>query len=218
MACASASPPPKQEASSAQARPVVASSADDPDRDHDGIPNECDVCPDAPENFNGLCDEDGCPDVPIDAFAHGTIEIAAVVLFDKQSSKISDIARPLLEQAAHALVTNADAIERVAVIGHASRDESNGDAISTSRAQAIVDAIVAMGVASGRVEAHGVGARKPFDEKDDALNRRVQFVILRAMGREQYRLNGDAVEPVATAGEDSKSQACRPPPSTCPRK
>ncbi len=32
------------------------------DRDHDGIPDSVDKCPDEPETFNGTADEDGCPD------------------------------------------------------------------------------------------------------------------------------------------------------------
>jgi hypothetical protein len=32
------------------------------DRDNDGIPDEVDKCPDDPESFNGVDDEDGCPD------------------------------------------------------------------------------------------------------------------------------------------------------------
>lgn len=39
----------------------------DPDRDGDGIPDSKDLCPDTPENMNGIEDVDGCPeftDVP----------------------------------------------------------------------------------------------------------------------------------------------------------
>ena len=32
------------------------------DRDHDGIPDELDKCPDQPEDFDGFQDDDGCPD------------------------------------------------------------------------------------------------------------------------------------------------------------
>jgi hypothetical protein len=32
------------------------------DRDHDGIPDRCDCCPDKPEVYQGMDDEDGCPD------------------------------------------------------------------------------------------------------------------------------------------------------------
>jgi hypothetical protein len=32
------------------------------DRDHDGIPDDLDKCPNEPETYNGIDDEDGCPD------------------------------------------------------------------------------------------------------------------------------------------------------------
>ncbi|HET9626579.1 MAG TPA: OmpA family protein [Kofleriaceae bacterium] len=38
----------------------------DPDRDHDGIPDIDDRCPDVPETRNGIEDDDGCPDGAID--------------------------------------------------------------------------------------------------------------------------------------------------------
>lgn len=34
------------------------------DRDGDGIPDDQDACPDAPENYNGIQDADGCPELP----------------------------------------------------------------------------------------------------------------------------------------------------------
>jgi len=34
----------------------------DPDRDGDGIPDSKDLCPDTPENMNGIEDADGCPE------------------------------------------------------------------------------------------------------------------------------------------------------------
>ncbi|MCB9548025.1 MAG: hypothetical protein H6706_19585 [Myxococcales bacterium] len=37
-----------------------------PDPDHDGIVGAQDQCPDAPEDFDGFQDEDGCPDVDHD--------------------------------------------------------------------------------------------------------------------------------------------------------
>ncbi len=37
-----------------------------PDRDHDGIPNKVDKCPDQPEDLDGFEDQDGCPDLDDD--------------------------------------------------------------------------------------------------------------------------------------------------------
>ena len=33
-----------------------------PDKDGDGIPDHLDKCPEAPEDFDGNQDEDGCPE------------------------------------------------------------------------------------------------------------------------------------------------------------
>lgn len=41
--------------------------AQGPDRDHDGLPDRRDGCPDAPEDLDGYRDTDGCPDVDDDA-------------------------------------------------------------------------------------------------------------------------------------------------------
>ncbi len=45
---------------------VVKPPPEDPDRDHDGIPNETDKCPDDPEDKDGFQDADGCPDLDND--------------------------------------------------------------------------------------------------------------------------------------------------------
>ena len=41
---------------------AVAAPCAEPDRDHDGIPDAQDRCPDQPETVNGVDDDDGCPD------------------------------------------------------------------------------------------------------------------------------------------------------------
>ena len=38
-----------------------------PDRDHDGVPDAIDKCPDQPEDKDGFQDEDGCPDLDNDS-------------------------------------------------------------------------------------------------------------------------------------------------------
>ena len=42
--------------------PAPAAGCPEPDRDHDGIPDALDRCPDEPETVNGVADDDGCPD------------------------------------------------------------------------------------------------------------------------------------------------------------
>jgi hypothetical protein len=59
-----AAAPPSTAAQAAPAQPADAAAAacPEPDRDHDGIPDAQDRCPDEPETVNGVDDEDGCPD------------------------------------------------------------------------------------------------------------------------------------------------------------
>ena len=42
--------------------PEIDAACVEPDRDHDGIPDAQDKCPDEPETINGVDDDDGCPD------------------------------------------------------------------------------------------------------------------------------------------------------------
>lgn len=51
--CKSTCPPPK---------PPPVPPVDNTDTDGDGIPDRLDACPDAPEDFNGFSDKDGCPE------------------------------------------------------------------------------------------------------------------------------------------------------------
>jgi len=39
---------------------TVARASPSPDRDGDGLPDWCDVCPDEPEDQDGFADSDGC--------------------------------------------------------------------------------------------------------------------------------------------------------------
>ena len=55
-------PGPAPEISVPAAAPVAPAPPENPDRDGDTFDNDADKCPDAAEVFNGIDDEDGCPD------------------------------------------------------------------------------------------------------------------------------------------------------------
>jgi len=57
--------PPQAPAPVAIAAPATAPSSDG-DRDHDGIPDALDLCPDSAEDLDGVDDTDGCPEVDAD--------------------------------------------------------------------------------------------------------------------------------------------------------
>lgn len=49
----------------------------DLDLDDDGLPNEADTCPTAPETVNGVFDADGCPDTPVDLYQTVRVDVEA---------------------------------------------------------------------------------------------------------------------------------------------
>ncbi|MEM9063278.1 MAG: OmpA family protein [Pseudomonadota bacterium] len=86
-----------------------------------------------------------------------------------------------LARVAALLVTRAEL--SVAVVGHS--DNQGGldanIALSRSRAQAVVDALIALGVEAERLEARGIGYLSPLTSNDTpegrAMNRRVELVV-----------------------------------------
>ncbi|MFK7931804.1 MAG: hypothetical protein AB8H79_26745, partial [Myxococcota bacterium] len=52
------------------------------DRDGDGIPDDRDLCPDQPEDFNGVADGDGCPD--------GDLTLTRVKVLDDAGNQIAE--------------------------------------------------------------------------------------------------------------------------------
>ncbi len=62
------------------------------DRDHDGIPDDVDKCPDQPETVNGFADNDGCPDSVNDLFqlARGSVD----QFWREETPKLGVIYRP----------------------------------------------------------------------------------------------------------------------------
>ena len=103
------------------------------DRDHDGIPDDVDKCPDQPEDKDGFQDEDGCPDpdndhdgIPDvadkcpnepetkngyqdeDGCPDQVIQELAGIGFELGSAKIDAVSAPILERAVQILHDHAD--------------------------------------------------------------------------------------------------------------
>ena len=101
--------------------------------------------------------------------------------FETGSAALSDSSAPMLDLLARMLMENRDL--DVAVVGHS--DNVGGLApnlrLSTARAQSVVDALVARGVAAERLEAEGIGYLAPLASnatpEGRALNRRVELVL-----------------------------------------
>lgn len=175
------------------------------DSDGDGIPDSADECPTAPETLNGFEDDDGCPDRGHIVIESSEIMILRQVQFQDGGAAVLPESMPLLEELAQIMKGHPD-IELVEVQGHTDDRGARAanQALSEARAQAVVDALVKLGVPRRRLLARGYGPAKPIDQNDTpearARNRRVDFKILVVAGR------------ATGAGDVPRSFPLRPPP------
>jgi outer membrane protein OmpA-like peptidoglycan-associated protein len=169
----------------------------DEDNDGDGIneyPVKSDQCPDKPEVYNGLDDMDGCPDElpeappPPKEFKNIVVEDDRIVFkrqinFATNSAKIvGQLSEEILDEAAEALRTRTEV--RVQIEGHT--DERGPDKknkkLSQARAESVVNAMVARGLARSRLVPVGFGEERPLDpghtKEAWEKNRRVEFNFL----------------------------------------
>ncbi len=151
------------------------------DRDGDGIFDKDDACPDKPGKPNADPKKHGCPLVRLTATE---IKIIEQVQFEIDKAIIRPESDPLLDNVADILKKHPE-LEQVEVQGHTS---STGTpewnmGLSRRRAKAVMAALVKRGIAPARLVSKGYGLEKPIATNDThegrALNRRVQFVILK---------------------------------------
>jgi len=112
----------------------------------------------------------------------GVVVTLGDVLFASGQAQLVEGARSSLEEVVDLLQTEPD--KKIRVEGHT---DSRGDAeanlkLSEQRAQAVVDALISMGVDKERITAMGMGEDFPIDsnetEEGRARNRRVDVILL----------------------------------------
>lgn len=154
--------------------PVVAPPSDG---DGDGVADATDRCPDVA----GVPEYAGCPPYPNLVVQPDKLQVKDKIAFAWDSASLGDTSRPMLDDVARALKDNPNF--RVQVEGHASSDggEAHNQALSEARASAVVDYLVARGVASERLVAKGFSSSVPAEANRTAAgratNRRVEFVV-----------------------------------------
>jgi outer membrane protein OmpA-like peptidoglycan-associated protein len=150
----------------------------DTDRDH--IPDAQDKCPNEPETYNGIEDEDGCPDRGRVIVTSSKIEILDKVYFERDGSNIKPVGFPILDAVAATLTGNPQ-ITLIELQGHACASEPRALEVAQKRAANVQLYLVAHGVERHRLEVRGYGATRPIssaaNEEGCARNRRVEFVI-----------------------------------------
>jgi len=169
-------------ASSPPRAPTPRAPSAPPDRDGDGIPDDVDQCPDEQESFNGTDDEDGCPDKGGPRPPEPGVRILRVVEFTHGSSSLSPEGRETLTKLVAGLQANPELV-LVEAEGLAGPKEPSPIDLSRRRAQVVVEALVAQGVARGRLRAMGYGAHCPEltvrDSSVAASHRIVKFAVVK---------------------------------------
>lgn len=165
----------------------------DPDNDQDGVLDADDRCP----VDSGSAEHQGClPPEPTPepapapppptraAITEDRIEITESFQFALNSAELDAASQPLVNDIAGLLVGHPE-IELVAVEGHSDNTGSakHNRELSQRRAETVVRALVAGGVAKERLRAEGFGPDRPLvpntDSANRAKNRRVELRIER---------------------------------------
>ncbi len=152
-----------------------------PDTDGDGIPDIDDKCPLEP----GPAQNDGCPlgEKPIVEVETERLSLRDMINFDTGQATIRPESKRILDDIAAVLKAHGE-IRRIRIEGHT--DNVGGQAynqdLSTRRARAVVEALVARGVGRPRLTAVGYGFSRPIASNATAFgrtkNRRVEFTIV----------------------------------------
>jgi OmpA-OmpF porin, OOP family len=152
------------------------------DRDNDGIADADDRCPDDPENYNGVEDDDGCPDRDVVIEENAQIVTLEPIEFEFDKAIIRPSSHYIVD-AVVKFMQDHPAIRLVEVQGHT--DEQGSDAynldLSKRRAAAVVRYLTEHGVDADRLRSEGFGERRLLDRSGTpaahAKNRRVEFHI-----------------------------------------
>ncbi|MCL4223982.1 MAG: choice-of-anchor D domain-containing protein [Myxococcales bacterium] len=156
---------------------------DDPDNDGDGIPDVLDQCALEPETINGVDDEDGCPDKGDAAvmLMQDRIEVLEPVQFVGVTARLRPTASKVLAQVGATLRAERG-IKRIRVTVHSHPRGPGDEALTQKRADEIRRWLVQWGVEPERIDAKGIGSKRPLVAKGkrgaEEINDRVEFIIL----------------------------------------
>jgi len=165
----------------------------DLDADQDGIPDRLDRCPQEKENFNGVEDDDGCPDLgpELAVLTEKSIDIRRQIFFETRKATIKGASFQVLVAVAKIIELHPE-IAKLRIEGHT--DSQGGRAynlrLSQARAEAVRKHLVeVLGVDATRLTSQGFGPDQPIaDNRTDAgraRNRRTSFMIEEKRGSER---------------------------------
>ena len=148
-----------------------------PDRDGDGIPDTIDRCPDV----SGEMESWGCPHYDRIVVRPDKLELKEKLYFAWDQAKLEDASFPVLDEVVRALNDNKSFHVQIEGNADSSGAPEHNQTLSENRAQAVLDYLVAHGVAKERLGSRGLSSSKPLDTNATAAgrenNRRVEFVV-----------------------------------------
>jgi len=147
-----------------------------PDRDNDGVNDELDKCPDQP----GPAENQGCPVVKTSINKRAQL-VAANIMFDINSTRLTEGSYPPIKELADSLKANPDL--DLVIEGHTD-DVGNpayNQKLSINRAESVKKVLIKLGISASRIQTKGYGDFRPVATNDNAegraKNRRVVFVF-----------------------------------------
>ena len=148
-----------------------------PDRDHDGVPDSVDTCPEVAGEVRNY----GCPNYQKLVVHPDKLELKEKLYCAWDQASLENASFPILDDVAKALKDNMGF--RVQIEGHAdsSGTYDHNQALSEKRAQTVLDYLAAHGVSRDRLVSKGFSSSVPIDTNDTVAgrenNRRVEFVV-----------------------------------------
>ena len=151
-----------------------------PDRDHDGIVDSADACPD----IAGTLINSGCPSIKnADPSIESMLDsLAKNILFETNSAVLKPASHPSLDEVVKILIKHPTII--LLIEGHTDDvgSEENNQLLSTLRANSVVNYLNQKGgILQIRLQPFGFGETKPLESNDTpagrAVNRRVELKI-----------------------------------------
>jgi outer membrane protein OmpA-like peptidoglycan-associated protein len=161
-------------ASCAPAPIVVVASLD---RDHDGVADTLDNCPDVA----GSAENGGCPVYKRVIVKPDRLELSEKIMFAFDRADIETESLPLLDEVVQALKDNRGF--RVQIEGHtdSTGPQEHNQTLSEQRAEAVLTYLRDHGIAPDRLSYKGFGSTVPTDSNSTVAgrenNRRVDFVV-----------------------------------------
>lgn len=207
------------------------------DRDHDGIPDSSDRCPDDPEDCDGFEDEDGCPDEDNDRDGlpdrcdrcpnqpamtrngcpriHLEVQIIRIpvyVSFEPNGLKatygdIVDQVVPIMKEAR---------FKRIGVVGHALANEKGATKLATRRAEIVQKELVARGVAAGKLELRAAPPGEVSDCPMGDAGTPLPCVTFAAVESDSHKLDWDGTRYVEPPPPPEPPLECPPAPPRDP--